>query len=107
MKANEFVKKFGWEKATSVVGKSDRWTHITKCGRFLFKDADSHGEVIREHGADPVLITDLKRLVESHELVESYGGLEKAKIGCYPAKFLCLKNYRELKQAISDVESCL
>ena len=44
----------------------------------------------------------LKRLVESHELVENWGGLDDAKFA------LQLVRYPErLKQAIADVESCL
>ena len=44
----------------------------------------------------------LKRLVESHELVENWGGLADAKFA------LQLVRYPErLKQAIADVESCL
>ena len=44
---------------------------------------------------------DLKRLVESHELVENWGGLDDAKFA------LQLVRYPErLKQAIADVESC-
>ena len=44
----------------------------------------------------------LKRLVESHELVENWGGLADAKFA------LQLVRYPErLKQAIADVESCM
>ena len=44
----------------------------------------------------------LKRLVESHELVENWGGLDDAKFA------LQLVRYPErLKQAIGDVESCM
>ena len=44
---------------------------------------------------------DLKRLVESHELVENWGGLDDAKFA------LQLVRYPDrLKQAIADVESC-
>lgn len=50
---------------------------------------------------------DLKRLVESHELVELYGGLDKAKLRCYPAKHVTMESYHNLKQAIADVESCM
>lgn len=53
-----------------------------------------------------VNINNLKRLVESHELVEKYGGLEKAKLRCYPAKHLTMRSYRALRDAIADVESC-
>lgn len=48
---------------------------------------------------------DLKRLVESHELVEKVGGLAEAKrIANNP---LAIFNTLPLKQAIADVESCL
>ena len=48
---------------------------------------------------------DLKRLVESHELVENWGGLAEAKgIANNP---LAIFNTLPLKQAIADVESCL
>ena len=45
---------------------------------------------------------NLKRLVESHELVEKLGGINKAK-SYVPDGY---KSDR-LKQAIADVESCL
>ena len=44
----------------------------------------------------------LKQLVESHELVENWGGLDDAKFA------LQLVRYPErLKHAITDVESCM
>ena len=44
----------------------------------------------------------LKQIVESHELVENWGGLDDAKFA------LQLVRYPErLKQAIADVESCM
>ena len=47
---------------------------------------------------------DLKRLVESHELVEKFSGLVEAKkIANNP---LAIFNTMPLKQAIADVESC-
>lgn len=93
MKANEFVKKFGWEYAKHI----------------LTDDA-------------PLVMnlkyTNLKRLVESHELVESYGGLGKAKEYIYyhgEYEAICDEDgsvcdyvsNSELIEAIADVESCL
>ena len=44
----------------------------------------------------------LKQIVESHELVENWGGLDDAKFA------LQLVRYPDrLKQAIADVESCM
>ena len=37
-------------------------------------------------------------------LVESYGGLEQAVIRCFPAKFITMEVYNELKSAIEIVE---
>ena len=77
MKANEFIKKHGLEYAK----------HIAYEDSVILVDLDYN---------------DLKRLVESHELVEKLGGLSKAKI-YVPDGY---KSGR-LKQAIADVESCL
>lgn len=75
VKANEFVRVFGLD--------------ITKI---------AINECPPEYDLDTV---ELKRLVESHELVESWGGLDDAKFA------LQLVRYPErLNQAILDVESC-
>ena len=51
---------------------------------------------------------DLKRLVESHELVESYGGPEDAKKELQRQSILRWVNpeTERLREAIADVESC-
>lgn len=81
MKANEFVKKFGWEYSK----------HILNEDSVILVDLD---------------YTHLKRLVESHELVKSCGGLEsvgeKLTHGMYESRAVI----ERLKQAIADVESC-
>lgn len=74
MKANEFFKKVGIDAARSYVA--------------AYEDA---------------LTDELKRLVESHELVESYGGLDELKEFL---STLSMKPNDYLKQAIADVESC-
>ena len=89
MKANEFVKKFGWELARicllNCLSPADKWfTH--------------EGDLICDQDFD-----DLKRLVESHELVESYGGLGYSKKAY---EFRPFEYWDDLKQAIADVESC-
>ncbi len=73
MKANEFFKKVGIEAVKSYIAAYE--DHLTD---------------------------ELKRLVESHELVEKLGGLDGAKI-YVPDGY---KSER-LKQAIADVESCM
>ena len=87
MKANEFIKKFGVHIAdhclNDCASPDDRW--------FIH-----HGALI--DGGD---FDELKRLVKSHELVASWGGLSDAKVAVKVSRH---KKY--LKRAIADVESC-
>ena len=81
MKANEFFKKVGIEAVRSYVA--------------AYKDA---------------LTGDLKRLVESHELVEKYkrgrGIRFRVRWGMY--RYGDTQEFNDrLKQAIADVESCM
>ena len=99
MKANEFVKKFGWEISIDVsktIQKSS-WVDVRVGGWWS-----------REF----VELPELKRLVESHELIKRFHGVEKAK---YELKLIedgsifrcCVAITAEmLKQAIADVEAC-
>ena len=87
MKANKFVKKFGWDAAKH---KADELKIIESMGDKLSFEDES-----------------LKRLVESHELVEKHGGLISAK-EYLKGNFIQyhMSAYARLKQAILDVESC-
>ena len=88
MKANAFVKKYGWESANLAVKRLIPMTE---------------GVPVFDYGSE-----DLKRLVESWELVESYDGLFEAKIYA-DSEYRSLsvpQITRRLKQAILDVESC-
>ena len=61
---------------------------------------DNDGEWFKKDGFDPVLINDLKILLESIRLVDQFGGLDKAKL------LINTKNgMGYLKQAIADYES--
>ena len=84
MEANEFLRDNG----------------IVKCSRIV--------DDLIEQGVDSDFTKDLKRLIESHELVESYGGLESAKkfVGSEYRKLSQPKTYNRLCEAILDVESC-
>ncbi|WP_180158838.1 hypothetical protein [Acinetobacter sp. YH01026] len=75
MKANEFFKKVG----------------VVAVRSYLAVYADD-------------LTNDLKRLVESHDLVESFGGVEMAKR--YLDENLECGDSEVLRHAIADVESC-
>lgn len=85
MKANEFVKKFGWYAAKH---KADELKIIESMG-------------------DKLSIEDnnLIRLVKSHELVMDYYGLTKAKEHA-ESNYTAPELKATLKQAIADVESC-
>lgn len=83
MKANEFVKKFGWEYA---------------------KERMEYCKGARLVGME----IELKRLVESHELVEKHNGLDNAKSLINHFKFIESEHLipSGLEKAIADVESC-
>lgn len=89
MKANEFVKKFGWDEASSLV--------------------NAHCWTMRQIALSTQVNTDeLDRLVKSHELVESFGGLDAAKKELNRLSVLRWINpeTEKLRAAIADVESC-
>ena len=86
MKANEFVKENG----------------IEKCKRIL--------DDLTDQGHNGDFYKELKRLVESHELVDVEGGIDQVK-DTFSFAFKHgadeLTEYgKRLKQAIADVESC-
>ena len=89
MKANEFVKAYGLKRVRHLLTMSRN--AIVYC-------------LDGEH----VHVDDLKRLVESHELVESYGRLEDAKKELQRKSILRWINpeTERLREAIADVESC-
>ena len=62
MEANEFVKEFGLEEAKIAL----IYCKSVVSGELFYKNID-------------VSINDLKRLVDSHKLVESFGGLRMSK----------------------------
>ena len=88
MKANDFVKKFGWGAAKH---KADELKIIESMGDKLSFEDES-----------------LKRLVESHELIEKHNGLDNAKSLINHFKFIESERLipDELEQAVADVESC-
>ena len=86
MNAIEFVKKFGWDRAKREVALIG--TIAMMCGDNDFNN-------------------DLKRLVESHAMIEKdFESVEIAEYeymvsGCYSEPY-----WIRIKQAIADVESC-
>jgi len=93
MKANEFIKKFGWDAVINELKNTQDSVIVMWLG---------------SQSNDYALVNDLKRLVESHEFVESYGGLFEAKTYA-DSEYRSLSApqiTKRLKQAIADVESC-
>ena len=70
---------------------------IVKCSRIV--------DDLIEQGVDSDFTKDLKRLVESHELIEQYNGLFEAKELIRVSPKLT-SELRGLAAAIADVESC-
>ena len=95
MKANEFVKKHGLAEVKILLTSPSHG--------FFFKE-----DFYKHYGFD--IYEDLKRLVESHELVESFGGLESSKLTVNYPNFLNDEDVKttnhRLSKAIADVESC-
>ncbi len=103
MKANEFVKKYGWELVIDLLNRGSKQTHVTNDARMLI-NAETYIKQCPWFADDinsAISLADLKRLIESHELVEQWGGLADAKV---VVKISRHKKY--LKKAIADVESC-
>lgn len=110
MEANEFVKRFGWDIAKEVASFTSNVcadpTHFDS-DLDIYVHFDDFKGVMDE---SDVCIADLKRIIESHELVEKVGGLSIAKDFC--RDFECIHigldliECRRLIKAIADVESC-
>lgn len=108
MKANEFVKKFGLSsfKAVMLCPQFKRYNYA-----ILYSDeVDFSNEFIEKHTDYMFKTSELKRLVESHELVEAEGGLLNVK-NSFQMERDCggvdmTPFGKKLYQAIEDVESC-
>ena len=124
MKANEFVKKFGWDYAKDILKNKRSWID-KKSGRKLtdnsfvlksktyeyaigtlymgnFSDYDENS-----YRVDEVNLLLLKRLVESHEFINERGGLEHVKnLIATKLHWFDVDAIIKTNQAIADVESC-
>ena len=100
MNAIQFIKEHGVDKAREVVkGAPEHWTTYTTGGGLGGGYIRCSGSV----GQDEVPISDLKRLVDSMDLVESFNGVEMAKR--YLEENVECSDSERLKQAIADYES--
>lgn len=109
MKANEFFKQHGLKKVKNICERYFDYTHVTDDARMLIIESDY--KKFAPHFSDSlnamVKIADLKRLVASHGIVQSKGGLKKAK------EYLSKKHILswsaldgQLSQAVKDMEAC-
>lgn len=134
MKANEFVKKFGWEKAKEALGfvpENQHWFSMVMVKENGYLAVMQAPSVIHQDGNTTLTapsfklcdewkpkfteMNKLKTLVESHDLVERVisdhnKSFKECQIDIHGLKSLVKKNPKiypnRLKQAIADVESC-
>ena len=110
MKANEFVKKFGLDAVNKMLQDFPKMTHASDDAGVFLNDIEykKHAPWFADSVAKMVSFSDLKRLFDSHDLVEECGGLEAANtiVGCAEVGGIATMNISRLKQAIADVESC-
>lgn len=107
MKANEFVENKGLKAAKLIV---DCWIDYPETDVYLPDMMEYTFIAIEPTENCPfVSLNDLKRLVESHALVEKLGGLESAKKELQRQSILRWINpeTERLRVAIADVESCM
>ena len=105
MKANEFVKKFGWNSLliAKTLPKFNRYKYVI----FYADEIDFSNEFHAGRKSYMFEVVEVKHLIESHELVEKLGGLEKCKGLVQVCIFKGRDSYAaRLKQAIADVEAC-
>ena len=110
MNAYQFIKEHGVEKAREVVeGAPDGATHLSDDACHYvnadFRPLPAH---IKEQLPKLIVIDDLKRLVESVDLIDSLGGLELSKKESNDCRFyeyadMSHRSYA-IKQAVADYE---
>lgn len=104
MRAEQFIKDHGVEKAREVVsGASELWFAYDAHDQVYMRCGDiQDGYSIADY-EDCFLLDDLKRLVESVDIVNKLNGIKEIK-RIYETRPFDLA-YSDLKQAIADYES--
>lgn len=104
MKANEFVRRFGLNTFRLSAGSVSTRKYLV-----VYEDEiDFADEIKPSHGKCVFDRLEVKRLVESHNLVEKVGGMDKAKM--LLRMRIAAELYEsadEIEKAIADVESCM
>lgn len=105
MKANEFIKKYGIYSAKRLVETAPLDKRETP--NIKYEKGNAHwGGSSLDICVD---VQELKRLIESHELVEKMGGLNEAKGEFFEivhSGYYVDVSPSALRKAIADVESC-
>ena len=94
MNAIKFIKDHGVEKARKVVEGAPEWA--SQFDGYLYSEKQFHEQCF--------LLSDLKRLVESVDLVKRYGGIAEVKT-LHQDEFWNERVFERLKQAIADYEA--
>jgi hypothetical protein len=108
VKANEFVKKHGWGSLliAKTLPKFNRYKYVI----FYADEIDFSNEFHAARKSYMFDVAEVKRFVESHELVEKYkkGRGIRFRIRWGQFRYGDTKEYNDrLKQAIADMESCM
>jgi len=104
VKANEFVKKHGWDSLliAKTLPKFNRYKYVI----FYADEIDFSNEFHAGRKSYMFDVAEVKRLVESYKVVEQFGGLEKA-MDAVINQEANGRPMNQLAQAIADVESCM
>ena len=102
MKANEFFKKHGLNKAKVLLSTQGKTIANLKNEYTVEQLKEYQGSIVSD---DLMSFVELKRLVESHELVKEHGTIERAKEYAN-SPYTAPEVKERLEQAIADVESC-
>ena len=122
MKAIEFIKKFGWEKAIEVLVGRKSWVD-KKSGRLLSDNSYLLENTKYEHAIgslymgkfteyddnsyrnNEVNLLKLKKYTDAYELVQSYGGLVESKRAVeLKSGLVNLEGWDSIERAIALVE---
>ncbi|MFW1978926.1 hypothetical protein [Acinetobacter baumannii] len=95
MKPEQFIREFGEKKAREVVEGAPDWATGINCHSMVYFGGDKFCR-------GDVLLEDLKRLVESVDLVDSLGGIKAARSEAHKD---CFVYNQPLLAAIAAYES--
>ena len=101
MNATDFIKQHGVDKARKVINGAPKWAMSINFNNGMYYSR-------MEHKKGDTFLYDIKRLVESVDLINSLGGLGEAKEMSENPTWLpddSTKQLLELDQAIADYES--